>query len=298
VLVLDEAMTDLHHLVKAQQSRGHRLPLKIVRQWSHEILTGLAHLHSHHIMHRDLASTNVLIYKGDTVKICDFGLATEAHPSEMCKVHREIVTLWYRAPELLMGAEEYSSKIDVWSVGVVMLEMLLGRCPTVGRVQDVCTCPIATHFNYNGDQLMKIFGLLGSPTDKDRDFLQSMHCLEHFQDFPKHSSQLSQVVTTALLESLRDQISPQQLCRRTSSYLTDTPASKAQPCCPKARLLSVRSSILPRLKSSPIVSERLDSLGMTSLPRLKSASSPIMSESLGIPKIGLNNPHKHAGVDA
>ena len=84
------------------------------------------------IIHRDLAATNVLIYKDMALKICDFGMSAEGHPATPQPVQRETCTLWYRAPELIMGAEEYTAKIDMWSVGIVILEMLLGKCPTAG----------------------------------------------------------------------------------------------------------------------------------------------------------------------
>ena len=80
----------------------------------------------------------------DTLKLGDFGLAREASPSEPLAVRREICTLWYRAPELIMGDTTYNSLIDVWSAGIIMLEMLVGRCPTAGRVEDVCKVPLAS----------------------------------------------------------------------------------------------------------------------------------------------------------
>ena len=69
--------------------------------------------------------------------------------------------------------------IDEWSSGCIVLEMLIGRCPLMGRVEDVCDCPQPTHFNYNSDQLMKTFHLVGTPTDDS--LLSKMHCLKHFQ---------------------------------------------------------------------------------------------------------------------
>jgi len=79
-------------------------------------------------------------------------------------VRREISTLWYRAPELVMGATRYCPKIDEWSVGCIMLEMLVGLCVFPGNAKRVCDCNKASHINYNEDQLSKIFKLLGTPT--------------------------------------------------------------------------------------------------------------------------------------
>jgi serine/threonine protein kinase len=193
VLVLQEAMIDLHKMIKSQK-RG--LALSVVRRWSRELLAGTAYLHSIGIMHRDLKPSNLLIYRDMTLKIGDFGLSCVANVSETLAVRREMCTVWYRAPELIMGAEVYSSSIDVWSCGIIMLEMLVGRCPTAGRVEDVCKCPKPTHFNYNHDQLAKTFRLVGTPTD--RAFLAQMHCLEHFAGWSKCTSKLEDVICNAL----------------------------------------------------------------------------------------------------
>jgi len=135
VLVLEEAMIDLHQMIKSQK---RSLSLSVVRRWSRELMEGVAYLHSISIIHRDLKPSNLLIFKDMTLKLGDFGLAREADPNEKLAVRREICTLWYRAPELIMGDTSYTSRIDVWSAGCIMLEMLVGRCATAGRVEDVC----------------------------------------------------------------------------------------------------------------------------------------------------------------
>ena len=94
-----EAMIDLHQMIKSQK-RG--LALNVVRRWSHQLLTGVAHLHNIHIMQRDLKPSNLLIYRDMSLKIGDFGLASEAFMTEAQPVRREMCTLWYRAPELIM----------------------------------------------------------------------------------------------------------------------------------------------------------------------------------------------------
>lgn len=83
---------DLHQMVKSQQ-RG--LALSIVQRWSHQLLAGVAHLHSIHIIRRDLKPSNILIYQDMSLKIGDFGLACEAFMSEAQPVRREMCTLWY-----------------------------------------------------------------------------------------------------------------------------------------------------------------------------------------------------------
>jgi len=128
-------MIDLHQMIKSQK---RSLSLAVARRWSRELLDGLAFLHSISIVHRDLKPSNLLIFKDMTLKLGDFGLAREAEELEAIPVRREICTLWYRAPELIMGDTFYNSRIDVWSAGCIMLEMLVGRCATAGHVEDCC----------------------------------------------------------------------------------------------------------------------------------------------------------------
>lgn len=140
VLVLEEAISDLHQMIKNQK---RSLSLAIARRWSRELLDGVAYLHSISVVHRDLKPSNMLIFKDMTLKLGDFGLAREAAPTESLPVRREICTLWYRAPELIMGDASYTSRIDVWSAGCILLEMLVGRCATAGRVEEVCKVSVS-----------------------------------------------------------------------------------------------------------------------------------------------------------
>jgi serine/threonine protein kinase len=132
-----------------------------------------------------------LVFKDVTCKLGDFGLAREFSDPSLT-VKNEVSTLWYRAPELLMGSATYTPIIDEWSTGCITLEMLTGRCPLMGRVEDVCDCPQQTHYNYNSDQLLKVFHLVGSPSDAE--LLSKMHCLKHFQSWPKHRATLETMV--------------------------------------------------------------------------------------------------------
>ncbi|EKX48387.1 hypothetical protein GUITHDRAFT_60560, partial [Guillardia theta CCMP2712] len=119
VIVFEEALTDLHVIIKKQH-------FQMILKCTTDILKGVEYLHSIRVVHRDLKPANILVFKDLTVKIGDFGLAREFVNDKMV-VRDEVSTLWYRAPELIMGAESYSSKIDEWSVGVIALEMLNGQ---------------------------------------------------------------------------------------------------------------------------------------------------------------------------
>lgn len=101
-------------------------------------------------MHRDLKPQNLLVdLKTKTIKLADFGLG-RVFSLPVAKYTHEVVTLWYRAPEILLGTRHYSTAVDIWSVGCIFAEMLLGRPIFCGE------CEI--------EQLLAIFRILGTPT--------------------------------------------------------------------------------------------------------------------------------------
>eukprot|EP00918_Siedleckia_nematoides_P070931 GHVU01154867.1.p1 GENE.GHVU01154867.1~~GHVU01154867.1.p1 ORF type:complete len:483 (+),score=57.66 GHVU01154867.1:233-1681(+) len=93
------------------------------------VLKALNHVHRHNVIHRDLKPANLLIDKDGKIKLADFGLARKhclpslSDDTSQLHLTNNVVTLWYRAPELLMGAERYSSAVDIWSLGVMLLEL-------------------------------------------------------------------------------------------------------------------------------------------------------------------------------
>ncbi|KAL7720379.1 cyclin-dependent kinase [Entamoeba marina] len=113
-----------------------------------QILDALTYLHEKRIMHRDLKPANILINNKKQLKIADFGLArTVTIPVRQYSL--EIITLWYRPPEILLGCDRYTPAVDIWSVGAIYAEMLIGR-------------PIFKGENET-DQLLKILNVLGTP---------------------------------------------------------------------------------------------------------------------------------------
>lgn len=116
-----------------------------------QIVSATSYLHDHYILHRDLKTSNLLLNNRGEIKLADFGMArytsTNPAPSNLTQL---VVTLWYRAPELLLGATTYAFEIDVWSLGCIFAE-LLTREPLFQGKNEV-------------DQLSKIFALLGTPT--------------------------------------------------------------------------------------------------------------------------------------
>ena len=88
-----------------------------------QVITGLDFLHSQWIMHRDLKSSNLLMNNRGEIKIADFGMA-RYYGDPPPKLTQLVVTLWYRSPELLLGAEKYGTEVDMWSIGCIFGELL------------------------------------------------------------------------------------------------------------------------------------------------------------------------------
>ncbi|KGN51693.1 cyclin-dependent kinase G-2 isoform X1 [Cucumis sativus] len=115
-----------------------------------QLLEGVKYLHDNWVLHRDLKTSNLLMNNQGELKICDFGLARQ-YGSPLKTYTHMVVTLWYRAPELLLGTRKYSTAIDMWSLGCIMAE-LLSKQPLFNGKTEV-------------DQLDKIFRTLGTPNE-------------------------------------------------------------------------------------------------------------------------------------
>ncbi|BBN05880.1 cyclin-dependent kinase 12/13 [Marchantia polymorpha subsp. ruderalis] len=123
-----------------------------VKCYLQQLLRGLDHCHSRGVLHRDIKGSNLLLDNGGILKIADFGLATFYHPDQKQPLTSRVVTLWYRPPELLLGATEYGAAVDLWSTGCILAELLAGKPIMPGRTEV--------------EQLHKIFKLCGSPSEE------------------------------------------------------------------------------------------------------------------------------------
>lgn len=101
----------------------------VLKSLLHQLLCGLAYLHDAAVLHRDLKPANILVTSRGVVKIADLGLARlVANPLQSLYAgDKVVVTIWYRAPELLLGARHYGTPIDMWAVGCIWGELLALR---------------------------------------------------------------------------------------------------------------------------------------------------------------------------
>lgn len=117
-----------------------------------QLLHAIKHMHSYNIAHRDVKPSNILLFGDITIKLCDFGLAKPGISSG--KTHtNEVVSIWYRAPEVILNPGKYTNLVDIWACGTILLQMILGE-----------NYPLKD--NTEITLLTKIFNLLGTPTEK------------------------------------------------------------------------------------------------------------------------------------
>lgn len=124
IYVITELLqSDLHKIIVSPQ----HLSTDHIKIFLYQILRGLKYLHSARILHRDIKPGNLLVNSNCILKICDFGLARVEEPDVKKHMTQEVVTQYYRAPEILMGARHYTTAVDVWSVGCIFGELLRRR---------------------------------------------------------------------------------------------------------------------------------------------------------------------------
>lgn len=152
----------------------------MVKKFMTQLCEGVRYCHAHRVLHRDLKPQNLLIDKEGNLKLADFGLA-RAFGVPLRTYTHEVVTLWYRAPEILLGGRQYSTGVDMWSVGCIFAEMCT-RKPLFPGDSEI-------------DEIFKIFRVLGTPNEQEWPGVTSFPDFK--PSFPKWGrTDISTIVTT------------------------------------------------------------------------------------------------------
>ncbi|XP_013623337.1 PREDICTED: mitogen-activated protein kinase 11 [Brassica oleracea var. oleracea] len=170
VYIVYELMdTDLHAIIRSNQplTDAHS------RFFLYQLLRGLKYVHSANVLHRDLKPSNLLVNANCDLKIGDFGLSRTRSETDLMTEY--VVTRWYRAPELLLSCSEYTTAIDIWSVGCILGEIVTREPLFPGR-------------DYI-QQLRLIIQLIGSPDDSSLGFLRSDNTRRYVKQLPQYPRQ-------------------------------------------------------------------------------------------------------------
>lgn len=156
----------------------------VIKGYVYQLCAGIAFCHAHRVLHRDLKPQNLLIDKStNKLKLADFGLARAFGIPVRAYTH-EVVTLWYRAPEILLGVRHYSTPVDVWSIGCIFAEMI-NHGPLFAGDSEI-------------DELFKIFQVLGTPTEETWPNVSELP--DYQEGFPKWSAKPWESLCPALDE--------------------------------------------------------------------------------------------------
>jgi cyclin-dependent kinase 7 len=181
-LVFEFCSTDLEAIIN---DKSTRLDASRIKGYMQQTLRGVAAIHASWVLHRDLKPGNLFVSPAGVVKVGDFGLA-RFYGSPDRRFTGQVVTRWYRAPELLFGAKFYGTAIDMWSLGCIFAELLL-RVPYLAGTHDL-------------DQLQRIFTALGTPTEEN---WPGVSALPYYVSFPEVSeTPMRQLFTAASDDAL------------------------------------------------------------------------------------------------
>jgi len=149
-LIFEFLTMDLKKYMDTSVPKGGKIDPALVKSYTYQIFQGLHFCHQRRVLHRDLKPANLLIDQNGVIKLADFGLARAFGIPVRVYTH-EVVTLWYRAPEILLGSQKYSCPIDIWSLGTIFAEMI-NKKPLFQGDSEI-------------DQLFRIFRVLTTPTE-------------------------------------------------------------------------------------------------------------------------------------
>ncbi|XP_022647124.1 glycogen synthase kinase-3 beta-like isoform X2 [Varroa destructor] len=184
-LIMNYIQETLHRILVQFRKRAKLIPPVFIKVIMHQFLRAIKYLHVRNIAHRDLKPSNVLVnVETGRVKLCDFGSAKKLNSNETHIAY--ICTRHYRAPELVMGCTSYTTKVDIWSAGLIVAEMFLLHPVFCGES--------------NLDQLTEMIRMLGTPTRKE---IRALH--------PAFPSGLPKKEPLSWTEILEHKVEPQAL---------------------------------------------------------------------------------------
>lgn len=215
-LVLEFLPCDLEVLIK---DKSVVFKTSDIKSWILMTLRGLHHCHRNFILHRDLKPNNLLLAPDGELKIADFGLARSLGNANE-DLTSNVVTRWYRAPELLFGAKHYTEAVDIWSVGIIFAELML-RTPYLPGKDDV-------------DQMDVTFRALGTPTEQIWPNVSNLPLYNALRVYPPPSRQELRNRFIAATDKALDflilmtQLDPSRRCNSTQAllheYFTESPS--------------------------------------------------------------------------
>lgn len=184
--VYDYGAFDVRKLIRYYAKKRQTVSEIVTKSILFQLLLGLEHIHERGIIHCDVTPPNLIIMPQNSklpgiLKLIDFGLARAVDSPDQDKF-TGVVTVWYRAPELLLGDTRYNSAIDVWSAGCIFAELLLGSVLFQAETQQFEQNPTA----FNRNQMNKIIEVMG-PLREDEDIARPQFCthLQEYNQYPK-----------------------------------------------------------------------------------------------------------------
>ncbi|XP_052000638.1 glycogen synthase kinase-3 beta-like [Xyrauchen texanus] len=263
-LVLDFVPETVYRVARHFNKSKTTIPIIYVKVYMYQLFRSLAYIHSQGVCHRDIKPQNLLVDPDTAVlKLCDFGSAKQLVRGEPNVSY--ICSRYYRAPELIFGATDYTSNIDIWSAGCVLAELLLGQPIFPG--------------DSGVDQLVEIIKVLGTPT---REQIREMN--PNYTEF-----KFPQIKAHPWTKVFKPRTPPEaiSLCSRLLEYTPVTRLSPLEACAhaffdelrqPNARLPNGRE--LPQLFNfSPVelsIQPQLNSILIP--PHARSQTSPASHE--------------------
>lgn len=206
-MVFEYSEHDFLQIIHQHSTTRTSISLPTLKSLLWQLLNGLVYLHDNWVIHRDLKPANILVTSDGTVKIGDLGLARIYHSplQSLWTSDKVVVTIWYRPPDLLLGARHYTTAVDVWSVGCIYGELIANRPMFKGEeakpepLATISTASVllatggvqprkASGIPFQRDQLSKIFEIMGSPTKQRYPSIDALPDAPQLSSLPNHPS--------------------------------------------------------------------------------------------------------------